>query len=243
MVVHEGKIKEVYKDVRKKGTVFGSAAAEFATQIIAQSTPEASGRRARGTLMIIAWSIVALTIFDQALAQGSRACRPVSERTGEVGCWIMASVPMGQLSQAVVFWHLDTYPTRAVAEAAKGPRGTVIEALGKVWLFNIGDAGWRPSSGVRVAEIGPLHVKPEEKYTAQYMEAIFSPGMTSRVHRHPGPEAWYTTAGEVCLETPDRKVVGRAGESTIVPAGPPMQLTATGTEQRRSLVLILHETS
>jgi len=29
----------------------------------------------------------------------------------------------------------------------------------------------------------------------------------------------------------------------IVPGGPPMHLTATGTEQRRALVLILHESS
>ncbi|TMG83159.1 MAG: cupin domain-containing protein [Betaproteobacteria bacterium] len=86
-------------------------------------------------------------------------------------------------------------------------------------------------------------MKPGEKYTAQYMVAVFTPGMTTPVHRHPGPEAWYTLSGEVCLETPNGKVVGRAGESTIVPAGPPMKLTATGTEKRRSLVLILHETS
>jgi hypothetical protein len=25
------------------------------------------------------------------------------------------------------------------------------------------------------------------------MEAIFTPGMTSNAHRHPGPEAWYST--------------------------------------------------
>ena len=152
-------------------------------------------------------------------------------------------MPQGQLSPPTVFWHLDTYPTRTEAEAAKGPRGTVIEALGEIWLFTIGEAGWRPSGGVRVVEIGPLHVKSGEKYTARYREAIFNPGMRTPVHRHPGPEAWYTTAGEVCLETPEGKTVGRAGDSTIVPAGPPMQLTATGTEQRRSLVLILHETS
>jgi len=134
-----------------------------------------------------------------------------------------------------VFWHLDTYPNRAAADAQKGPRGTVIEALGRVWLFTIGAAGWRPAGGVRVAQIGPLLVKPGEEYTAGYLEAIFSPGMTTIVHRHPGPEAFYTTAGEVCLETPDGKIVGGAGASTIVPAGRPMQLTATGTEQRRSV--------
>ena len=75
------------------------------------------------------------------------------------------------------------------------------------------------------------------------MEAISDPGMTSSVHRHPGPEAWYTIAGEVCLETPDGTMVGRAGESSIVPAGPSMQATTTGTEQRRSLVLIVHESA
>jgi hypothetical protein len=37
---------------------------------------------------------------------------------------------------------------------------------------------------------------------------------------------------------------GRAGgQHVIVPGGPPMHLTATGAEQRRALVLILHEAS
>ena len=38
--------------------------------------------------------------------------------------------------------------------------------------------------------------------------------------------------------------VGRAGGTNIiVPAGPPMKLTTTGKEVRRSLVLILHDAS
>jgi len=171
------------------------------------------------------------------------SCKPVSERTGEVGCWVMAVTPLGKLSRSSVFWHLDNYPNKAAAETAKGPNGTVVEALGKIWLFTIAEAGWRPSGGVRVAEIGPLLIKPGEQYSTRYMESIFTPGMTSPVHRHPGPEAWYTTAGEICLETPEGKSYGRAGESTVVPAGPPMHLTATGTEQRRSLALILYESS
>ena len=199
-------------------------------------------RRARGALMAMVCSLMVLATGAHVLAQGT-SCQPVRERTGEVGCWILADVPLGTLSEAEVFWHLDTYPSRAAAEAAKGPRGTVIEALGQVWLFTIGEAGWRPSGGTRVAEIGPLLVKPGESYSARYSEAIFTPGMTSPAHRHPGPEAWYTTAGEVCLETPDGKTVGGAGDSTIVQAGPPMHLTATGTEPRRSVALILHESS
>ncbi len=90
----------------------------------------------------------------------------------------------------------------------------------------------------------PLPVSADTKYSAQYMEAIFTPGMTAPEHRHSGPEAWYTLAGETCLETPEGKMVGRAGGAhVIVPGGPPMHLTATGTETRRALVLILHDSS
>lgn len=176
-------------------------------------------------------------------AAGGR-CKLVSERASEVGCWILAHDAIGPIMEAEIYWHLDTYPTRAAAEAAKGLRSTVVESLGRVWLLSIEKAGWQPAGGERVAQIGPLPVKAGESYSAQYMEAIFEPGMTSSVHMHSGPEAWYTEAGETCLETPSGKLVGHAGgQYVIVPGGPPMHLTATGTTQRRAIVLILHESS
>ena len=76
------------------------------------------------------------------------------------------------------------------------------------------DAGWKPTGGKRVAEMGPLPIRAGDSYSAQYMEAIFSPGMTAPSHTHPGPEAWYTLSGETCLETPDgkqRKSILRSG--------------------------------
>jgi quercetin dioxygenase-like cupin family protein len=172
-------------------------------------------------------------------------CVPVSERAGrEFGCFIMASEPLGLLGQLPIYWHIDNYASRADAEAAKDARGTVVESLGKVWLFTIAQAGWRPSGGERIAEIGPLPIKPDAAYTADYMEAVFKPGMKSTAHRHSGPEAWYTLTGETCLETPEGTMVGRAGgRYVIVPGGPPMELTATGTEVRRAQVLILHDSS
>ncbi len=143
-----------------------------------------------------------------------------------------------------MFWHLDVYKTRAAAEAAKGPQGTVVDSLGKVWLLTIAEEGWRPIGGERIAEIGPLAITAGEKYSAQYMEAIFTPGMMAPAHTHSGPEAWYTLTGETCLETPQGKQVGSAeGQYVIVPGGPPMHLTATGTETRRAIVLILHDSS
>ena len=156
----------------------------------------------------------------------------------------MADQPIGPLTKAQVFWHLDVYPTRVAAEADRGPRSTVLESLGKVWLLTVDEEKWKPSHGQRIAEIGPLPIDAGEKYSAQYMEAISAPGMTSSIHVHSGPEAWYTEAGEMCLETSEGAHIGRAGgPPIIVPGGLPMRLTATGTEQRRSLVLILHLSS
>jgi len=98
-----------------------------------------------------------------------------------------------------------------------------------------------------VAEVGPLPVKAGEQYTAQYMEGISNPGDVTPKHRHPGPEAWYTTAGGFCVETPDGKTEVRAGHGIVIPTDHSgwsmMTLIASRTEVRRSLVLVLHESA
>jgi len=183
-----------------------------------------------------------------AQTQGFGICKPVTQRTSEIGCWILIDHPVGRISEADVYWHLDSYSDSAAARRALGEAGgggarsVVVQSLGKSWLMTIEAAGWRPGRpGVHVADIGPLHVTPGKEYSATFMEAIMTPGMTSSVHRHSGPEAWYTVAGETCLEIPNGKLVGSAGHPTIVPEGPPMFLTATGKQQRRAIVLILHD--
>jgi hypothetical protein len=50
-------------------------------------------------------------------------------------------------------------------------------------------------------------------------------------------------AGEMCVETPAGKMVGRAGETNIIPSDIPVTILATGSEQRRSLWLVLHESA
>ena len=179
-------------------------------------------------------------------AQTGGTCVPASERTGrEFGCFITSREELGPLPRRPKwYWHLDTYQSRAEAEAAKGERSTVVESLGRVWLFTIAGAAWHPSTGHREARIGPLPLVAAERYTAVYMEGIFQPGMQTVVHRHPGVEAWYTLEGGMCLETPEgivRQVAGDPGK--MVRAGLPMMLTGTGTRPRRSLVLILQDSS
>ncbi len=62
------------------------------------------------------------------------------------GCFIVASLPVGQLERAV-FWHVETFASQAAAEKAKSARGVVVEAFDKVWLLTIADAGWRSQGG------------------------------------------------------------------------------------------------
>ena len=81
-------------------------------------------QRVRSLSIALACFAFTLSACEETLAQ---ICRPVSERTGESGCWIIANEAIGQLPQQPIFWHLDTYPTRAQAETARGARGTVVE--------------------------------------------------------------------------------------------------------------------
>ena len=195
-------------------------------------------------LALITWLLASAAAMGIVCAQVPGGCNTsVSQRTNEVGCYLTATEVLGALPQGPLFWHLYVYPNRAAAEAARGPRGTVVESFEKVWLYTIAESEWHASNGERIATIGPLPIVSGRQYTARYMEAVFTPGMRARIHRHSGPEAWYLVSGAQCLETPEGITVARAGEGAVVPEGPPMALSSVGTETRRSLLLVLHDTS
>ena len=193
----------------------------------------------RSTILLLLLAPLAHTAAAQ---QQLESCKPVAERTGTDGCWIIASTPLGKLP-TYPFWTLDVYPTRAAAEAAATRFGTVVEALGKVWLLTVGHKQDLPGNGTRVTQIGPLPITLGEDYTAQFRESIMQPGAVSRTHLHSGPEIFYTESGETCLETPNGRQLSKKGVNAVIPEGIPMELTATGTEPRRGLVLVLHSSS
>jgi quercetin dioxygenase-like cupin family protein len=191
-------------------------------------------------LPLLLLALPVITAAAQAPSFG--VCKPVTRRSSEIGCWILIDQSVGRATEPEVYWHLDTYPDSTQAGRARGAHGVVIRALGQTWLMTIDIDRSRPSrSGRHVADIGPLEVTPGTEYSATFMEAISMPGPTSAIHRHSGPEAWYTVAGETCLETPDGKIIGRPGKPAIVPQGPPMLLTTTGAHRRRAITLILHD--
>jgi hypothetical protein len=87
-----------------------------------------------------------------------------------------------------VYWYLETYESRAAAETDKGPHGTVVESLGKIWLMTIDEPGRKPpSKGKRVAEIGPLAISAGEKHSRAIHGGSFHTGHDGR-----GAPAWRT---------------------------------------------------
>jgi hypothetical protein len=70
---------------------------------------------------------------------------PVDERKEEGGCYTTAILDVGVLPSSPIFWHLDTFPTRAAAEANRAPRSIVVDSLKRHWLFTVAEEGWHPA--------------------------------------------------------------------------------------------------
>src|SRR5215510_16069227 len=72
---------------------------------------------------------------------------------------LSVEAPLGVLPAGTpMYWHIYEYPTRAAAEAARGPRGTVADVFDRHWLYMIADGEWQPVAGKKIARIGPLDV-------------------------------------------------------------------------------------
>jgi quercetin dioxygenase-like cupin family protein len=168
---------------------------------------------------------------------------PAAGRDDRTGCYLTATRRLGRLPATPLFWHVYTFPDRRSAAAERSGRGDVVEAFGRTWLYAIEPQGWRPRRGARMAVIGPLGIRKGVTYVARYMEATFPPGLRTGSHAHSGPEAWYVLTGAQCLQTPDRTIIARAGDSALIPEGPPMVLSSIGAETRRSVLLVLHDAS
>lgn len=170
---------------------------------------------------------------------------PVSARTQETGCYIVTEQKIDRLPAGKLFWHLYTYETvQHAKQAQRTSAGTVVESSGKVWLFNIALANWRPEGGNLVAKIGPLKVSPGKAYNARYLEGeIPSDRPGTPVHRHPGPEAWYVLSGAQCMQTPGKTDLIRAGGTAVIPGGTPMRVSFPLNATTRQIVLVLYDAS
>jgi quercetin dioxygenase-like cupin family protein len=122
----------------------------------------------------------------------------------------------------------------------------VVESEGKFWLFSFGSKKSAPKQGESVASIGPLRLTLNKLAAAKSYEvvsylAVMPPKTYTRVHTHPGPEAWYVLAGQQCLEVPGGVIRARRGEGAMAPPETPMRLTNNGSSVRRALFIVIHD--
>lgn len=161
---------------------------------------------------------------------------PVPADRETPGCYQTGELDLAG-APAKLYWHIREYSTMAAAnaEAANHQWAAVAAAHSRYWLYVLGEAAQPATGGIERAVIGPLAL-PAGPAVAHFSEAIFPPGMKTRIHSHPGPEAFYIVAGEQCMETPsDKRKIG-AGGTYVVPGGVHLQAAPHG---RRNLVLII----
>lgn len=153
---------------------------------------------------------------------------------------VLAEKKVLQLPDGPLFWRLENYPTLAQAQAVAGLWGLAAESGGKVWLARLGPASGSSAGGIKVVEVGPLPRVVAPEYLLRINEPSGPPGSTTVVHTHPGTEAFYVLAGELCVRTPHgvtRVPAGRAEAGT--PPGTPTQVSSCGSTDVRGLVLFV----
>jgi mannose-6-phosphate isomerase-like protein (cupin superfamily) len=212
-----------------------------------------SGKR----LYVIGALVVVLHVTTATVAQAQTAgqdthdhrlfeCLEDGLKSNEVGCLLLFKKEAPRFPEGAFFWHLNKFPTREAAEAAKGQTGIVVEAESQFWLFSFGPKGAAPKQGKRVASVGPLPLTSDKLPAAKSYEivayfAVMRPHEYTGVHTHTGPEAWYVLAGEQCLETPAGVMKVRAGKGMFAPPTTPMRLTNNGSSIRRAFFLVIHD--
>ena len=87
--------------------------------------------RLNGILFFCLLLLLCTQLVAQGVAVLGDPCKPVSARTQEIGCWILADNPVGQLAKPRVFWHLDAYPTRVARKQTRGREAQLSNRLGK----------------------------------------------------------------------------------------------------------------
>ena len=186
--------------------------------------------------VVIGWGCAALLAASlsslPAAAQQALVVRPLVERK-------VAELPAGEL-----WWRLETFPTQKEAHAAAETWSLVAESAGKVWLFTLGSPGRSSPGGTKVSEVGPIPRVAATQYLLRINEASGPPGSITRVHSHPGSEAFFVLAGEQSIRGAHGTMIVKAGQPQAGHgADMAMQVASSGAVDLHALVLFVVDAS
>ena len=156
----------------------------------------------------------------------------------------LAEKKVGQLPAGPLYWTIETFPSLAAAQAAEGATSLAAEHAGKAWLFTLAASGAVTSGGTKIAEIGPVPSVAAAQYLLRVNKAAGAPAAKTRVHTHPGSEAFFVLAGKLGQRTPHGIAYAEAGQA-MNGHGPdtPMEVFSAGTDPLDQLVLFVVDAS
>jgi quercetin dioxygenase-like cupin family protein len=190
-------------------------------------TPRAIGKVRRKLFALTALAAAASLPPVIALAENKFTVSPLSE------------IKVTELPGDPLYWHVRSFPTIAEAEAAAdaGALSLTAEFDGRAWLFTL-RSGQDAQEGDAVG-IGPVPRVEADEYLLRINSAVAPSGTMTSVHTHPGSEAIYVLSGQVSQRTPTGTNVLDAGET--MPGAPeiPMELSSTGEEELRQLIMFV----
>jgi hypothetical protein len=169
------------------------------------------------------------TVSAPASAQQPLTIKPLAERK------------VAELPQGTLYWRIESFGSRAEADAAAGPWSLVAESAGKVWLFTLGaPGGGTARGGTKAAELGPIPRVSAPQFLLRINEASGPPGSITPIHSHPGSEAFFVLGGEQSIRSPQgvmRVAAGHAeaGHGSDVP----MQVSSSGATDLHALVMFV----
>lgn len=163
---------------------------------------------------------------------------PAADHRDEIGCYLLGEMTADHVPSKL-YWHIVEFPklNDAQTEAIKHRWSKAVLAHGRIWLFVMGRREEKISSGRPLKIIGPMLAPAGDTVSIRFLVSNFPPGMRTRVHSHPGSEAFYVVDGEQCVETPAEHHRIEAGDSYIVQGGLHMQAAAKGRKSLVALVL------
>jgi len=187
------------------------------------------------------------------LVSGMFVLQPVSAAEGIYVVKPLVSKKVKQLPSGPLYWRVENFSTLTQAKAAIGPdrwnsdtvsyepaTALAAEVAGKAWLFTLGAKGGSTPGGTKVAEIGPLPPITAKEYLLRVNHGYAPPGAKTKVHSHPGSEAFYVVAGRLGQRTPHGVRHVEAGQvMNGNPAEMPMEVFNSGTTDLTALIMFV----
>ena len=153
---------------------------------------------------------------------------------------LIAETKLQELPAGPLYWRIESFPSLEQAKAAADPASLAAEADGKAWLVTLAARGGATPGGSLAAEIGPLPLPTASEYLLRLNLAGGPPGAKTKVHSHPGSEAFYVLTGQMSQRTPHGTTSLDAGQSIAgYGADTPMEVSSTGTADLQQLVMFV----